>query len=135
MTFEIPDLEYLPLAAKEFLLASEAHKILAFSGEMGVGKTTFIKAVCAELGVLKTASSPTFSLVNEYLTKDGQKVYHFDFYRLKNQSEALDMGIEEYFDSGFYCLLEWPEKISDFLPQNALSVQLSLRGNTRILSF
>ncbi len=92
---------------------------------MGAGKTTFIKAFCEALNVEDTVSSPTFSIVNEYRYPNGI-IYHFDFYRLKNQAEALDIGLEEYFDSGEYCLIEWPEKIPNLLPENYLEISLEV---------
>ena len=92
---------------------------------MGAGKTTFIKAICHELGVTDAVSSPTFSIVNEYIGAN-IGVYHFDFYRLKNQNEALDMGYEEYFYSGHYCFIEWPEKIPDMLPAHYVSIKIEV---------
>jgi len=113
--------------AVQFLQAHlQSPKILLFYGEMGAGKTTFIKAFCAALGVEDTVSSPTFSIVNEYHYPQGI-IYHFDFYRLKNQTEALDLGLEEYLDSGNYCLIEWPEKIPDLLPENYVHISLKVR--------
>lgn len=106
------------------ILAQSAHeKIFLFYGEMGAGKTTLIKALCQQLGVEGAVSSPTFSIVNEYASNNG-RVYHFDFYRLKNQTEALDMGYEEYFYSGDYCFIEWPERIPDLLPESYISVSI-----------
>ncbi|RYE23393.1 MAG: tRNA (adenosine(37)-N6)-threonylcarbamoyltransferase complex ATPase subunit type 1 TsaE [Sphingobacteriaceae bacterium] len=104
----------------------QAQKILLFYGEMGAGKTTFIKAFCAALGVEDTVSSPTFSIVNEYRYPEGI-IYHFDFYRLKNQTEALDLGVEEYLYSGEYCLIEWPEKIPDLLPENYIRINIEVQ--------
>lgn len=104
----------------------QAQKNLLFYGEMGAGKTTFIKAFCAALGVEDTVSSPTFSIVNEYHYPDGV-IYHFDCYRLKNQTEALDLGVEEYLYSGEYCLIEWPEKIPDLLPENYLQINIEVQ--------
>lgn len=101
-------------------------KILLFYGEMGAGKTTFIKAFCKVLGVEDNVSSPTFSIVNEYAYPEGI-IYHFDCYRLKNQTEALDLGMEEYLYSGNYCLIEWPEKIPDLLPENYLSISIEVQ--------
>ncbi len=101
-------------------------KILLFYGEMGAGKTTFIKAFCVALGVEDTVSSPTFSIVNEYHYPAGI-IYHFDCYRLKSQTEALDLGVEEYLYSGEYCLIEWPEKIPDLLPQNYLKINIAVQ--------
>lgn len=104
----------------------QTQKTLLFYGEMGAGKTTFIKAFCAALGVKDTVSSPTFSIVNEYHYPEGI-IYHFDFYRLKNQTEALDLGFEEYLYSGEYCLIEWPEKIPDLLPKNYLQINIEVQ--------
>lgn len=115
--------------AVQFLQAHlHNQKILLFYGEMGAGKTTFIKAFCAALNVEDTVSSPTFSIVNEYRYPDGN-IYHFDFYRLKNQTEALDLGVEEYLYSGAYCLIEWPEKIPDLLPETYLKINIEVQSN------
>ena len=111
-------------AIHQFWQYANQYRILAFSGEMGAGKTTLIKALCQQLGIEGAVSSPTFSIVNEYAGKNG-RVYHFDFYRLKTQTEALDMGYEEYFYSGDYCFIEWPEKIPDLLPENYVSIAIS----------
>jgi tRNA threonylcarbamoyladenosine biosynthesis protein TsaE len=121
-------LEELPALARKLLLFAGEHRVFVFYGEMGTGKTTFIKALCKELGVAVTVSSPTFSIVNEYEYPYGL-VYHFDFYRLKDQSEAFDMGYEEYFYSGEYCLIEWPEKIPDLIPDQVVKVNLELTVN------
>jgi tRNA threonylcarbamoyladenosine biosynthesis protein TsaE len=113
--------------AVAFLLSNlQTQKILLFYGEMGAGKTTFIKAFCAALGVEDNVSSPTFSIVNEYAYPKGV-IYHFDFYRLKTQTEALDLGLEEYLYSGNYCLIEWPEKIPDLLPENYLQILIEVQ--------
>jgi len=101
------------------------NKIFLFYGDMGAGKTTLIKSLCASLGSTDVVTSPTFSIVNEYIgAKD--KIYHFDFYRLKNQAEALDLGYEEYFYSGAYCFIEWPEKIPDLLPAHYVRVDVKV---------
>ncbi len=100
-----------------------------FEGNMGVGKTTLIKAICQQWQVSNHVQSPTFSLVNEYITATGQTVYHFDFYRIKNEYEALDMGVEEYFDSGNYCLVEWPSKIENLLPLSYVQVTITVEAN------
>jgi tRNA threonylcarbamoyladenosine biosynthesis protein TsaE len=117
-------LEEIDTAAKQ-VLDSNPEKVILFNGEMGAGKTTFIKVLCKILGVKNPTSSPTFSLVNEYQTTTNQLVYHFDVYRLKQQSEALDMGIDEYLYSGNYCFIEWAEKISDLIPENHSVITIS----------
>jgi len=96
---------------------------------MGVGKTSLIKEICKQLGVLDTISSPTFSLVNEYQTKSNEKVYHFDFYRIEDEEEALDMGIDDYFYNNEWCLIEWPENIENLLPLDAVRIQLTILEN------
>ena len=102
-------------AAKQIINSSNHHKIWTFDGEMGAGKTTLIKAICKTMGVTDEVSSPTFSLVNEYKTKDGKTLYHFDFYRIKNIEEVYDIGYEDYFFSGHICLIEWPEKVEELI--------------------
>ena len=124
MTITVADLNALPAAAQTLLDAITDHRMLLFHGEMGAGKTTFIKALCAELGVEAPVSSPTFALVNEY-EYPGGLIYHFDCYRLKKASEALDFGLEEYLDSGNYCFIEWPEKIADFWPSSYAEVYIT----------
>jgi tRNA threonylcarbamoyladenosine biosynthesis protein TsaE len=125
----------LPATAQSLLNFAGSQKIFLFYGDMGAGKTTFIKALCAELGVVDDVTSPTFSIVNEYAGSEA-KVYHFDFYRLKNQEEALDMGYEEYFYSNNYCLIEWPEKIPDLLPPHYVRVTIEVTGQqTRHFGF
>ena len=124
----------LPSAAERIISASVNKKVFAFYGEMGSGKTTLIKAICKKLGVGETTSSPTFSIVNEYTSRQGNKIYHFDFYRLKNESEAMDIGCEEYFSSGNYCFIEWPEKIANLLPSEIVNIHITLKGDTREVS-
>ena len=102
------------------------HKIVLFNGEMGAGKTTLIKSLCKELGIITNISSPTFSLVNEYQTITNQIVYHFDFYRLKSQNEAFDIGIDEYLHSGHWCFIEWAENIKDLIPENYSTLTISV---------
>ncbi|MBA4848839.1 tRNA (adenosine(37)-N6)-threonylcarbamoyltransferase complex ATPase subunit type 1 TsaE [Emticicia sp. BO119] len=123
MIYNIADLEEI---AKKIIRSAGDKTIWIFEGEMGAGKTTLIKAICKELGVESAVQSPTFSIVNEYITERGAPVYHFDFYRLKRESEALDFGVEEYFDSGNICLLEWAEKIESLLPENCYTVQIEV---------
>jgi tRNA threonylcarbamoyladenosine biosynthesis protein TsaE len=116
------------------IIAQNPNKVILFYGEMGVGKTTLIKQLCKKLGVLEATSSPTFSLVNEYQTKDNQIVYHFDFYRLKQEMEALDMGADDYLYSGNWCFIEWAEKIPNLIPEehSVLTIEL-LPDNKRFL--
>ena len=127
-------LDEIKTIAQQLLSFAGSTRVFLFNGEMGAGKTTFIKAICRELGVTDQATSPTFSIVNEYVAGD-KKVYHFDFYRLKNQTEALDMGCEEYFYSGNYCFIEWPSQIPDLLPLHYVDVSIDvLAGGGREIS-
>ena len=130
----INNLSELSSAAKQLLDISKGKKIFAFSGQMGAGKTTFIKTICETLGVSDTISSPTFSLVNEYLSGKGNKIYHFDFYRINNISEAYDMGFEEYVYSKAYCFIEWPEKIEGLLPNDCVKVNIVIEGEKRVVN-
>jgi len=114
--------------AKKILAVSKPI-IFLFYGSMGVGKTTLIKAFAKQLGVGDQVSSPTFSLANEYRDTNGNPVFHFDFYRIEQEEEALDMGVEEYFDSNAYCFIEWPEKIKNLLPLETVSVRISEKEN------
>lgn len=118
--------------AKELLAFAEGQKFFIFEGDMAAGKTTFIKSLCEVLGVEDVVSSPTFSIVNEYESNDGP-IYHFDFYRLKNQQEAYDIGYEEYFYSGNYCLVEWPSKVEELLPEEYIKVEITVTGNEQRL--
>ena len=110
----------------EQIIASNPKKIILFNGEMGVGKTTLIKQLCKSLGVQDATSSPTFSLVNEYQTINNQTVYHFDFYRLNKETEALDMGVDDYFYSGNWCFIEWSEKIASLIPKEHSTINIEL---------
>src|SRR5690606_13331013 len=118
----------LPDVAQEIISTFPEERIFLFYGNMGAGKTTLIHALCAALGVQEQTSSPTFSIVNEYSSQKGT-LYHFDFYRLKNESEAYDLGYEEYFYSGNYCFVEWPEKIANLLPEQYLKIAVETTEN------
>ncbi|MFA9195605.1 tRNA (adenosine(37)-N6)-threonylcarbamoyltransferase complex ATPase subunit type 1 TsaE [Flavobacterium sp. FBOR7N2.3] len=118
----------------ELIIASRPNKVMLFNGEMGAGKTTFIKQLCKTLGVTEATSSPTFSLVNEYETTDNQIVYHFDFYRLKKETEALDMGVDDYLYSGNWCFIEWAENIASLIPESHSTVTIEvLEDGKRLL--
>lgn len=117
-------LDELPQAARAFIDAMGSARVFAFEGGMGAGKTTFIAEVCRQLGADDDSGSPTFSIVNEYVAADGNPVYHFDFYRLESPQEALDIGAEDYFYSGNLCLIEWPDRIGDLLPEEAVTVKI-----------
>ena len=125
MKIRITSLDNNREAAKAFLAGMGTSKVVAFYGKMGAGKTTFIKAICEELGVEDVITSPTFALVNEYTAGNGAPVYHFDFYRIKRLDEVYDMGYEDYFYGGNLCLLEWPELIEDILPDDAMRVSIT----------
>lgn len=130
-TIEIPNLEALPEAARKFAAEMGDNTVFAFYGDMGAGKTTFINALCEVLGVdPEETASPTFALVNEYRSDTtAELIYHFDFYRIDSLEEALDMGIEDYFDSGAICLIEWPEKIAAALPSDTVTVRLTVNDD------
>jgi tRNA threonylcarbamoyladenosine biosynthesis protein TsaE len=125
----IPSLRDINQAAEGFLEAMGEARVIAFSGEMGAGKTTFIQALCRKLGVTAEVNSPTFSLVNEYFTGEGLSIFHFDLYRIEDPAELFDMGYEEYFFSGELCFIEWPEKASHLIPEDALRVEIVVREN------
>lgn len=134
MELKVSDIRGLPEAARQIIAAAGNNRIFLFYGEMGAGKTTLIKALCSILEVEDTVSSPTFSIVNQYTGKKGE-VFHFDFYRIKDQTEALDLGYEEYFYSGNYCFIEWPEKISDLLPEKFVELKLlQTSENERVIN-
>lgn len=118
--------KYLPVAARRILEYTSGKKLLAFYGSMGAGKTTIIKAVCKILGAEDIVTSPTFTLVNEYRTTTGEVLYHIDFYRINKKEEVLDLGIEEYFNSGSYCLMEWPELIGEILPPETVIIKITV---------
>ena len=126
MEIRIQDLEHINEAAKQFVAQIGDHKVFAFYGSMGAGKTTFIKAVCEELGVEDVITSPTFAIINEYHAEaQDLTIYHFDFYRIKKLEEVYDMGYEDYFYSGALCFIEWPELIEDLLPEDAVKVSIT----------
>lgn len=134
MRWTIKGLEDLKRVVEEFLDATRDTRVFALQGPMGVGKTTFVKAVTEVMGVEDDVTSPTFAIVNEYRAADGKVVYHFDCYRLKNIGEAMDMGCEEYFYSGAYCFIEWPELIEALLPEDTLVCRFAeLPDGTRVI--
>jgi tRNA threonylcarbamoyladenosine biosynthesis protein TsaE len=135
MNLPVKSINELQSAAQKLVDFSGTERIFLFYGDMGAGKTTFIKSLCECLGAKENVTSPTFSIVNEY-EGSTSKIYHFDFYRLKNETEALDMGYEEYFYSGNYCLIEWPEKIAGLLPAHYIRVDIQvLNPDERLLIF
>ena len=134
MKIKIEHLENIRESAREFISQMGDAKVFAFYGQMGAGKTTFIKAVCEELGVSDVITSPTFAIVNEYTAS--VPIYHFDFYRIKKLEEVYDMGYEDYFYSGALCFIEWPELIEELLPEDAVRVTISEeRDGTRSIEF
>ena len=133
MKVEIHSVAELPEVARKLLSAFEDDRFFAFFGKMGVGKTTLIKELCAELGVKDNVCSPTFAIVNEYVAGNGEPVYHFDFYRMKSVAEAYDIGYEEYFYSGCYCFTEWTEKVEELLPERYVRVEIEEQEGVRIL--
>ena len=135
-TFSVGSLKELDGAAERFLEAAGDAKIIAFSGELGAGKTTFIQAICRNLGITVEVNSPTFSLVNEYFTPEGDSVFHFDFYRIETPEELYDLGYEEYFYSGSLCLIEWPEKAPGLMPEDTLMVKIMVgEKESRLIQF
>ena len=136
MKITISSLDAINEAAKQFVAAMGSNRVFAFYGKMGAGKTTFIKALCTELGVDDVITSPTFAIVNEYTAGDGSPIYHFDFYRIKKLDEVYDMGYEDYFYNGGLCLIEWPELIESLLPEDAVEVHIAAQPDgTRTIEF
>jgi len=136
MKIEIKNTEALHDAAREFIANMEDNTVFAFRGEMGAGKTTFIKAVCEVLGVDDEVNSPTFAIVNEYRSATAELIYHFDCYRIKELEEALDFGFEDYMDSGALCLIEWPENVEELLPGDVVNVKITVNEDgSRTLEF
>ena len=127
MIFEIQSIENIAETAKAFIEATKGKKIFAFYGGMGSGKTTFIKAVCEQLGIKDIINSPTFAIINEYTLPDEESVFHFDFYRIKKTEEAFDLGYEEYFYGGHICFIEWPEMIETLLPEDCTRVYIEVQ--------
>ena len=141
MEIIIKDIEHIREAAREFIEHIGERRVFAFYGKMGAGKTTFVKAICEELGVDDVITSPTFAIINEYtpsslLLPPSSKIFHFDFYRIKKLEEVYDMGYEDYFYSGALCFIEWPELIEEILPDDAVRVSITEQEDgSRIVSF
>ena len=143
ISIEIKDIDHIREAAREFIEHIGEHRVFAFYGKMGAGKTTFVKAICEELGVDDVITSPTFAIINEYSIDKVQSskfkvqsIYHFDFYRIKKLEEVYDMGYEDYFYSGALCFIEWPELIEDILPDDAVRVSIvEQEDGSRVVSF
>lgn len=123
-------IEELPQIAKKITYFANGLKVWLFVGELGAGKTTLIKELCKFMGVMDEVSSPTFAIINEYLA-DNKPLYHFDFYRLKNEQEGVDIGVMEYFDSGAYCFIEWPQKIQNLLPDEFIMIDIESLGDEK----
>ena len=136
MEIRIDSIDGIGEAARAFVAAMGDRKVFAFYGKMGAGKTTFIKAVCEEMGVADVITSPTFAIVNEYACEgSGQTIFHFDFYRIKKIEEVYDMGYEDYFYGGAVCFIEWPELVEELLPEDAVSVSIEERPDgSRLLT-
>lgn len=132
--YKISSIEELESLAEQLLPYTSEFKIWAFYGGMGAGKTTLIRQLCEKLGVIDNPNSPTFSIINEYHTASGDKIFHFDFYRINSLQEAFDMGYEEYFYSGHLCLIEWPEKIESLLPEKYLKIAIEVHDKERIFT-
>lgn len=136
MELKINHIDDINEVARQFVDQMGDHKIFAFYGKMGAGKTTFIKAICEELGVTDVINSPTFAIVNEYMDGKGESIYHFDFYRIKRVEEVYDIGFDEYIYSGNLCLMEWPELIEQLLPEETVRVDIMENPDgTRVIRF
>ena len=129
MQLKINDISEINNVAKQFVSQIGDANVFAFYGVMGAGKTTFVKAVCEELGVQETITSPTFAIINEYKDSGGNSIYHFDFYRINKLEEAFDFGYEDYFYSGNLCFIEWPELVESLLPENTVKVYITETDN------
>ena len=133
MKFIVNCIKELNKVAKAIIESIDEKNVICFYGKMGVGKTALIKDICSELGVKDNVSSPTFSIVIEYISFEGKPVFHFDFYRIEDEKEALDLGYEEYFYKNSLCFVEWPEKIKSLIPNNVLNVKILVDKETRII--
>lgn len=134
-SFTIQSVEELGSVAEALIESMSESNVYAFFGSMGAGKTTFIKVICEKLGIENVVNSPTFAIVNEYELPKGDPVFHFDFYRLEKAQEALDIGYQEYVESGYLCLMEWPEKIENLLPENSVYVYIHSEDNSGLRTF
>jgi tRNA threonylcarbamoyladenosine biosynthesis protein TsaE len=135
-TIYIENLNAINIAAQDFIKKIQNKKVFAFYGEMGAGKTTFIKAICENLGVEDMINSPTFSIINEYLGADRNIIYHMDCYRIEKEGEAMDIGVTDYLYSGNYCFIEWPEKIERLLPDDIVKVKIvEIENGIRVVEF
>ena len=132
LTFEISNENELDFISKEIFEKFKS-KVFLFYGEMGVGKTAFIKSICKHLNVIDVVSSPTFSIVNQYANDQDEFIYHFDFYRTNNKNEIFDIGYEEYLFSDSFCFIEWPERLDDLLPNKYLEIKMKLRDGNRLI--
>tara|TARA_B000000441_G_scaffold45565_1_gene30013 strand:- start:449 stop:877 length:429 start_codon:yes stop_codon:yes gene_type:complete len=132
LNFEINNENELDFISKEIIEKFKS-KVFLFYGEMGVGKTTFIKSICKHLNVLDVVSSPTFSIVNQYVNDQDEFMYHFDFYRTNNKNEIFDIGYEEYLFSDSFCFIEWPERLDNLLPNKYLEIKMKLRDGNRVI--
>lgn len=136
MTITIRDISDLDRAAEEFLEKIGESRLVAFYAPMGAGKTTFTTAICRRLGVTDAVCSPTFTIINEYMTSSGEPMYHFDFYRINKLSEAMDIGLEDYLYSGCLCIMEWPENVEELLPEETLRIRIAVNPDgSRTLSW
>jgi tRNA threonylcarbamoyladenosine biosynthesis protein TsaE len=129
--FTAISLQELNKVVEAVISLMKVHTIFIIDGQMGSGKTTFVKKICEAMGVRNSVNSPTYSIVNEYVTKENKLIYHFDFYRISNLEEAFDMGVEEYFYSGNLCFIEWAEKVLEALPESFVKISISNKNNTR----
>lgn len=131
--FEVGSLSELPNFAMNLVKLFGNQRIILFKGEMGAGKTTLIKYVCQALGIEDPVNSPTFSIVNEYVMPDGEPLYHFDLYRIENTKELFELGFEEYFYSGYFCLIEWPENAGSLIPDDHMVVEIRVEDGKRLI--